>query len=242
MSIITLNQTGKEKKMEQLTFRHELKHFINYFDYYSLISRLKQITKPDPHVDSTGTYMIHSIYFDNADDKALFEKINGFNKREKFRMRYYKGSSEFIKLEKKSKINGLCNKQSVKLTREQCEKLLANDYLWLRESSEELLLELYTKMKNEGIRPKTISCYRRMPFVYAPGNVRITIDSELRTAMSSLDFLNQELPMVSVGTADTMILEVKYDEFLPDIIKDIVQIGTRPATACSKYALSRSFI
>ena len=92
-----------------IRYRHEWKHFINYADLLSIRARLRAVAVPDPHAEN-GIYRIRSLYFDNLGDKALREKIDGVNMREKFRIRYYNGDTSFINLEKKSKRNGLGTK------------------------------------------------------------------------------------------------------------------------------------
>ena len=98
-----------------MKFRHEWKHEINYSDMLVLRHRLKAVARCDPNAPN-GRYFIRSMYFDTPYDKALKEKINGISRREKFRIRYYNGDTSFIRLEKKSKIDGLCGKQSASLT------------------------------------------------------------------------------------------------------------------------------
>lgn len=222
-------------------FRHEIKHYINIADYITLKQRLKFIAKQDSHVDDTGTYRIRSLYFDNADDKALREKIEGINNREKFRIRYYNDDYSYIKLEKKSKINGLCTKRSARLSREQCESIINGDIAWLKEAQDPLLIELYTKMNNQQLKPKTLVDYVREPYIYEPGNVRITIDSEIRTGLYSRDLFNENVSMLAAAPKNILILEVKFDEFLPGIIQDIVQVSNRRSAAVSKYAVCRTF-
>ena len=99
--------------------RHEYKHQINYEDYLVIRSRLRMLARPDSHAGVDGKYLIHSLYFDNFSDRALREKIDGVDRREKFRIRYYNENTDYIRLEKKSKLRGLCEKQSAKLTREE---------------------------------------------------------------------------------------------------------------------------
>ena len=226
---------------EGLKFRHELKHTINRSDYFALRSRLRAVAKVDKNVDETGKYRIRSLYFDNIHDKALREKIDGVNNREKFRIRYYNDNFSFIKLEKKSKINGLCNKQATSITKEQCESLLEGDIGWMKESKDPLIMELYTKMNYQQLRPRTLVDYMREPFVYEPGNVRITIDSDIRTGLYTKDLFDLEAPMIRVDEADTMILEVKFDAFLPDVMADIIQTNHRRSSAFSKYAVCRMY-
>ncbi|MDU4882639.1 polyphosphate polymerase domain-containing protein [uncultured Clostridium sp.] len=221
--------------------RHELKFFINVSDYFAIKNRIKHIAFIDKNADSYGSYHIRSLYFDNFNDKALLEKINGYSRREKFRIRYYNDNFDFIRLEKKSKVNGLCTKFSAPLTKEQCEKILNNDINWMLNSDKSLIQELYFKMKSQMLRPKTVVDYTREAYIYKPGNVRITIDSNVRTGICSQDMFNTALPTMKIPNNDTIILEVKFDEFLPDIIKDTIQTNTRKAASISKYASSRMF-
>ena len=187
-----------------------------------------------------GIYRIRSLYFDTPYDTALREKIDGVNRREKFRIRYYNGDTSFISLEKKSKLNGLCAKESCLLSLNEAEKIANNDISWMKDTERPLCTELYLKMKNTGLKPKTVVDYTREPFVFAPGNVRVTIDSDIRSGLLSKEFLNQSLPTVPAGQA-AIILEVKWDEFLPDIIKDAVTIPGRTVCAFSKYERCRIY-
>ncbi len=222
-----------------MQFRHEYKHILTYPEYIGLKHRLKVICRPDMNAGDKSEYMVRSLYFDNYKDKALLEKIDGVNRREKFRIRYYNNDTEFIRLEKKSKINGLCNKQSAKISAEEVREIIEGRHEFLRDSGKELFIELYFKMVTERIKPKVITCYNREVFIYPAGNVRITLDTDVRTGLSSIDFLNVNVPTIKAG--NNIILEVKYDEFLPEFIRQTIQIEARSHSAFSKYAASRSF-
>lgn len=225
--------------MRKIKYRHELKQEISYLDMLVLRQRLLAVMQRDLHA-ADGKYEIRSLYFDNARDKALREKTDGVNVREKFRIRYYNGDSSFIKLEKKSKINGLCLKESARLTKEETQAIINGNVGWMKDSSESLIRELYIKMITQGLRPKTIVDYTREPFIFAPGNVRVTLDYNIRTGMLGTDFFNMSCTTIPAGE-DAIILEVKWDEFLPDIIRDIVQLKNGRAGAFSKYAACRIY-
>lgn len=231
----------KENPKEKMKFRHELKFAINLSDYYAIKSRLKVVTQPDKNVGPDGAYHIRSLYFDNIHDKALREKIDGVNNREKFRIRYYNKDFSYIKLEKKSKCNGLCNKQATSITKTQCECLLEGDLEWMKYAGDPLILELYTKMHYEQLRPRTLVDYKREPFVYKAGNVRITIDQDIRTGLYAKNLFDLETPTIHTDTNGVIILEVKYDDFIPEIITDIIQMGSRRHGAYSKYAVCRMY-
>ena len=222
-----------------MKYRHEWKHEISYGDMLVLRQRLSAVMKRDVHAID-GKYLIRSLYFDNVSDKALREKVDGVNIREKFRIRYYNNDSSLIHLEKKSKVNGLCLKDSATLTKEQAQAIVNGDYAWMVDSGVPLVQELYSKMMSQGLRPKTIVDYLREPFVFAPGNVRITLDYNIRTGMNCTDFLNPDCVTVPAGDAP-IILEVKWDEYLPDIIRDAVQLPNCRVGAFSKYAVCRIY-
>lgn len=222
-----------------MKFRHELKHEITVSDRIALERRLSAVAKRDINsVD--GKYEIRSLYFDNLKDKALLEKIAGVNIREKFRLRYYNGDTSYIVLEKKSKVNGLCNKVSARVSEDEVKKILSGDIGWMAKSERALLCELYSKMQSQGLRPKTIVDYTREAFTYAPGNVRVTLDYNIRTGMLSTDFLDFRSVTVP-ACGNVTVLEVKWDEFLPDIIRDAVQLKNTRTAAFSKYAACRIY-
>ena len=224
-----------------MKMRHEIKHEITYHDMIILRKRLQTVMKRDSYAKD-GIYKIRSLYFDNISDKALREKIDGVNHREKFRIRYYNDDTSFIRLEKKSKKSGLGNKQMAPLTIEEAQKIIDGDYEWMKSCKDRpLILELYTKMVLQGLRPKTIVDYIREPFTFDAGNVRVTLDYNIRTGLKCTDFLNSDCITIPAGDTNTIILEVKWDNYLPDIIKDIVQLEGRRGAAFSKYAISRIY-
>lgn len=221
-----------------MKFRHEYKHYLSYSDYLSIRQRLMAVLNYDRHVDGSGEYKIRSLYFDNYKDKALREKLNGINYREKFRIRCYNDSDSLIRLEKKSKINGLTNKVSTQLTPQQTQMIIDGDIQWMIESDDKLIHEFYSKIKSQLLRPKTIVDYVREPFVFRAGNVRITFDKQISSGISSTEFFDDKLPTVRAGDA-SVILEVKYDEFLPDFIRNMIQTNNCQSSAFSKYAACR---
>lgn len=222
-----------------MDFRHELKHEISLSDMITIRQRLRAIARTDPHAID-GKYKIRSLYFDDLFDTALREKIDGVNIREKFRIRYYNDDLFMIRLEKKSKRAGLGNKQSAVLTRDEAQAIVDGDYEWMVHSERPLATEFYRKLVGGGLKPKTIVDYTREAFIYGPGNVRVTLDYDIRTGLQCVDFLNPDCIMIPAGSAP-MIMEVKWDAFLPDIIRDAVQLEGRRTTAFSKYAACRIY-
>lgn len=222
-----------------MDYRHEWKYEINRTDLFILRQRLGAVASVDSHTVD-GKYRIRSLYFDNAFDKALREKVEGVSRREKFRIRYYNGDTSLIRLEKKSRTGSLLRKQSAVLTDFQVRDMLKGCVDWMADGGEDLIGELYCKMRTQGLKPKIIVDYMREPFVFGPGNVRVTLDYDIRTGFECADFLEPSCITVPAGDAP-VILEVKWDEFLPDIIRDAIRIPGRRAAAFSKYAQCRIY-
>lgn len=221
-----------------MEFRHEHKHEITFADLLVLRQRLRAVARPDPHAVG-GRYQIRSLYFDTPSDTALREKLDGVSRREKFRIRYYNGDTSLIHLEKKCKAGGLGSKQVEALTAEQAQRIADGALDWMAADERPLVRELYAKMRTRLLAPKTIVDYTREPFAYEPGGVRVTLDYDIRTGLSCTDFLK---PCVTVPAGSApILLEVKWDAFLPSVIRDAVQLENRRATAFSKYAQCRIY-
>ncbi|MBR4168994.1 MAG: polyphosphate polymerase domain-containing protein [Lachnospiraceae bacterium] len=220
-----------------MQFRHECKHEISYSDMIAIRQRMRAVAAADPHAVD-GKYRIRSLYFDTPEDKALIEKQSGISRRQKFRIRYYNGDTSFIHLEKKSKAGGLGTKVQAVLTYAQAQAIVDGNTDWMMESDDPLIRELYTHMKSERLQPKTIVDYTREPFVFGPGHVRVTLDYNIRSGLGCLDFLNPDC--ITVPAADNIcILEVKWDNYLPDIIRDAVHLPHARTEAFSKYEACR---
>lgn len=222
-----------------LDFRHEWKHEINWSDLIAIRQRLRAVAEPDIHgID--GKYFIRSLYFDDWADTALREKLDGISRREKFRIRYYNFDTSVIHLEKKSKMNGLGTKVMANLMVQEAQAIVDGDIEWMKDCDRPLVQELYYKMSTRGLKPKTIVDYTREAFFYPPGNARVTLDYDIRTGLCCTDFLNPNCVTMQAGDAP-IVLEVKWDEFLPGIIRDAVQLTGRYTSAFSKYAICRIY-
>ena len=222
-----------------LQYRHEWKHRLSAADMIVLRQRLSAFMQPDPHAKG-GRYFIRSLYFDTPEDTALREKLDGINQREKFRIRFYDFDTSVIHLEKKSKSNGLGTKQSAVLTAEQAQKIVDGEIDWMLTDPQPLIRELYSKMVTQRLQPKTIVDYVREPFVFSPGNVRVTLDYNICTGLSYTQLLDPNCPTVPIAD-DPILLEVKWDQFLPDLVRSAVQLEDRRAGSFSKYAACRMY-
>ena len=220
-----------------MEYRHEWKHEISPGDVVALRSRLRAVARPDSH-GTDGKYFVRSLYFDTPTDLALRQKLDGVDRREKFRIRYYDGDLSLIHLEKKCRQSGLGWKETASLTPEEAQALAEGRCLTA--CREPLLWELISKMRTQGLGPKTIVDYTREAYLFGPGNVRVTLDYDLRTSLSCAGFLDPGCVTIPAGDAP-ILLEVKWDAFLPDIIRDAVQLEGRHTSAFSKYAACRIY-
>ena len=222
-------------------YRHELKYSVSYAGYLALRARLRPVMEPDPHAGGDGCYTIRSIYFDNYSDTVLREKLDGVRKREKFRLRWYNDELSLIHLEKKMKHDNLCLKLSAQLTEEECRALCAGRVDWMLAHPAPLVRELRCKMTLQQLRPRVLVSYLREPYVYGPGNVRLTFDSHIRTSLFRRELLDRGPDISAADSPGDMLMEVKYDAFLPEIIAALLQTEGLRQQAFSKYGACRRY-
>ena len=229
------------QKRNQLPARHELKYFIHPAEVEALRARLRPVLKMDSHCRGGKPYVIRSLYFDDIEDSAYFDKQAGVMNRDKYRIRIYRYSDAEIFLERKRKLGDLIQKSSVQITRRLCEQIIAGDPRGLYKANNPLLKDAYVQMRTRLLRPSVIVDYEREAYLHPAQNVRITFDLKLRSGLSSVDLFNPKLATVCPHDENTEILEIKFDNYLPDYISGLMA-GTRAErSAISKYILCRRF-
>ena len=222
-----------------MDYRHEVKHVITAGDATAIRASLSAVAHLDPHAQEKGYYRIRSLYFDDPMNTALREKLDGVNERRKYRIRYYNDDLNYIMLECKMKRDGVGCKPQARLTLEETQKILRGEIDWMIQSGRPLLAALYVEMKTRFLAPKTVVEYKRVPFIYGPGNVRVTIDWAIRTGAPK-DFLNPD-GLTLPTEEDILLLEVKWDEYLPGVIRKATALKSRMPSAFSKYAACRVY-
>lgn len=228
---------GSEKTEK---FRNELKYVCSEGELQLILARIRPLCPRDPHVSDSGIYNIRSVYFDDAQNTCLHENENGTDPREKFRIRIYNGSDARITLECKKKERSMTHKDICLLTRQQCEGILAGNFPQPL-ADQALLRKFYAQYAKDYLRPKVVVAYERTPFVYSAGNVRITFDRNIGSTTHIGDFFQEYLPLRPVLPVGKHVLEVKYDEFLPDFLYAVMNLGSLQAAPFSKYFLCRKF-
>ncbi|MBE5775181.1 MAG: polyphosphate polymerase domain-containing protein [Clostridiales bacterium] len=230
-----------QQKREKLPARHELKYFINEGEIEVLRRRLTPVMRLDSHCIDGEPYAIRSLYFDDVDDSAWYDKQAGVMHRDKYRIRIYNYSDAEIFLERKRKMGDLIQKSSARITRRLCDQLVAGDPTGLFKSANPLLQDMYVQMRTRLLRPRVIVDYFREAYVHPAENTRITFDLELRSGLFSTDLFNPELPTVCPHDRNVQILEVKFDNYLPAHIAAMLSGVSAERSAISKYVMCRRF-
>lgn len=225
----------------QPLYRHELKYVLDNLQAAVLAARLPQIMQKDSHSGPEGRYEIRSLYFDDFRNSCYQDVENGTDPREKFRMRIYNHSDQRIRLELKRKEAGKTFKRSCALTRQQADLLIAGRNIPWDDGMDPLLKKFYIWFETRRARPAVIVEYDRVPFVHPDGNVRVTLDLNIRSSTRFDCFFQPRLPSRPIMPNGKQLLEVKYDQLIPDPIYRSIQTNQLQQTAYSKYYLCRKF-
>ena len=226
-----------------LPLRHELKFFINEMQYELLSRALDRLLQRDPNGDENNEYHIRSLYFDTIFNDALFEKLDGVQNRNKYRIRIYNFSDRVIKLECKTKFDTLISKRSISIPRSLCDQLTAGDPAGLETTRSGLLHDMYREMTTRLLRPAVVVDYVREAYTHPAEEVRITFDKQLRSGLWGRDLFDRHLPTVPVFDNSELILEVKYNRVLPPYLRDVLSHYCAGAgrSAISKYTWCRRY-
>lgn len=220
-------------------FRHEYKYLISKASAELLKLRLKGFMDSDPHTGPTGRYTIRSLYFDDLAADAFYDKVSGVDNRTKYRIRCYNYSDSIFKLEKKEKKGHLTRKTAQSLTLSQVQAIQKNPRI---PCGDGLAEELRLFCSSRGGKPMVLVDYDRTPFVCADGNTRITIDENLRTLPYKGDLFASPNAMIPVMEPEQVILEVKFDDFLPGHFSACLEDIPKAPMAISKFALCMNFL
>ncbi|HPU63928.1 MAG TPA: polyphosphate polymerase domain-containing protein [Mobilitalea sp.] len=219
--------------------RHEYKYYINTFVYHEIRERLRQVLHKDSNMKDDEGYLISSLYFDDVFNSAEYEKINGTRFRKKYRIRLYNHDDSLIKLECKIKFNNYISKEGAVLTRQEYDSILKGDYEFLISRNEDICKKIYSEFTANMLRPVTVVEYLREAYVHELGNVRITFDKNISASIGSLDVFDPDYETVKVPLQGMMVMEVKYDDYIPDYIRKIIHSGQMVGCAISKYIMCR---
>lgn len=222
-------------------YRHEQKYLLDAMQAAVLKTRVHYLLPLDIHADGEHGYDIHSLYFDDHGDTCLWENEQGYDRRSKFRIRYYNNETHHLTLEKKSKQSGMTLKEQAPISEAQCRMLMAGQYPEITPELSPELARLLTEMRLRDMIPKVIVSYHRVPYTYQAGNVRVTFDEAICSSNEVREFLSGQWSRRPVLPAGQSLLEVKWDELLPQHIKAQLALDSLQWTAFSKYYICRKF-
>ena len=217
-------------------YRNEWKYLIDTAQKEAICSRLAPVLKLDPNARNGG-YSLRSLYFEDYFHTAYSEKDAGVLLRKKYRIRIYDYSDRSIKLERKKKVGSYICKESASLTRDQFYRIIDGDYGFLLQSEQPLCQEFYCECVSNVMRPRTIVDYERQPWILDAGTVRITFDMDVRAAVGSFDIFDPTLPCLPVLEPGKCVMEVKFTEFIPGFVREVLPDRASEFTAVSKYVL-----
>lgn len=223
--------------LEEAMFRYEQKYLINRYQYEEIRPVLDAMSERDTHVKEKSEYMIRSLYFDDMYRSAYNEKTDGIYQRKKYRIRIYNCSDEVINLECKYKVGAYINKEFLRLTRDEFDKILVGDSSFLLKKDSQMAKEFYVDVCTKLLKPHVIVDYEREPFVFDAGNVRITFDKNVRAGYWWEDFFARNIPVYNVYKEDKIILEIKFTGYLPERIHQIFKVRNFIQISASKFCL-----
>ncbi|MCA9392163.1 polyphosphate polymerase domain-containing protein [candidate division WWE3 bacterium] len=222
-----------------LTQRHELKFYIHRVEYEQLRLKLLKLLSCDAYQRDPEGYFIRSLYFDDLHDTAVNEKLAGIEKRSKLRLRIYSYDQDWAKLENKIKDNNYVRKVSQTITKQEALNLINGDYQFLLNYDNNYARALYFDFATIYRRPVTVIDYYRDAYMLDFNNIRVTFDKNLRSTTSNFDLFNPNLPTHPLQFDQVVIMEIKFDNFLPPWFLKIIHAERFTQSAVSKYCLAR---
>ena len=219
--------------------RHEIKFYISYADYEHARQLLSHLMTPDPNQADPRGYFIRSLYFDDILDSSVEEKLDGIERRDKYRIRIYDPSQSWAKLERKRKHNQYVDKSSVSISRSEARALIDGNADFLLEKDSDAARSIYFDFCRKYFRPTVVVDYDREVFILDYNEIRVTFDKNLRVSTSDFDLFNPQLVTQPLQRADTIIMEVKFNVCLPPWFANLLRLDGTTAQAISKYCQGR---
>jgi hypothetical protein len=219
-------------------YRAEDKYNCSLNELYILQRRLEGVLKADSNESCPDGYSIISLYFDDLRDTCLYDTLDGVEIRDKYRIRIYNNSLDTIKLEVKSKKDSRILKKSKTITKEEMDRLIRGECIEDSASVDDPATLFNLAIRTGGLRPKVIVAYERKAYIFGPGNTRITFDRNVRTSSRIEDFGSADISYDFLNEYEN-VLEVKYDEFIPGFLLQLLELGNLQQTSYSKYQLCR---
>lgn len=231
--------SSTERRFISRVYRHELKYFLNQTDYAVLSNILRRTLQADPHGDPRNEYWIRSLYFDSAQNDDYYQKIMGAQIRKKIRLRIYDAAQRDVKLEIKNKHGQYMLKETALLSREEAAALIGGDRDILLRKPDPIRERVYYFMSLDYYHPAVIVDYEREAYICPIQNIRLTFDKRIRAGMADFNIFDRNIAMTPVFDTDMMVLEIKYNRFFPDWLRNILANFDGVREAIGKYCYGR---
>lgn len=218
--------------------RHELKYYISVRDYEYARTLLGTLMHRDTHSPPRG-YPIRSLYFDDINDSSVIEKLDGVEYRDKYRLRTYDPSLDWVKLERKRKNNNYVEKTSVRLTKDDALRLMNHDHQVLQEKESTDAQSLYYDFSKKFLQPVIVIDYLREAYTLPYNEIRVTFDKEISIATHDFNLFDPALETYRIQRTDVIIMEVKYNVCLPSWFTPLMNLESATTSAISKYTQGR---
>lgn len=219
-------------------YRHELKFICPDSELKLAEHSIRSVMSPDSHADKNGEYLIRSVYFDDIYRSCFYDNENGVSPRTKYRIRTYNRLADRILLERKIKDSGLTAKTACNLDIDKCNMLLSRENVYdCRDGSDGLYDRFIADYRSRLLKPVILIEYVRKPYVFAPGNVRVTFDMNISASRDVMKLFDEHISRIGILPASFGILEVKYDDFLPDAVLRLVNRPHMQQSTFSKFYL-----
>ncbi len=220
-------------------YRNEWKYQCGDADLSKIEGKLNGVIARDRHGED-GVYYIHSLYFDDVFDTCASDTEAGLTSRFKYRIRYYGDNADFLRLEKKEKLDGRCHKKSCVITGDEYDRILNGDLDELLWSTDKPVLKEFCINSMMGLfRPKAIIDYERTAYVDPVTNERITFDRNISVSGAIDEFLTGDYLRYPILPRNQHVLEVKYDYILTSTLRHLVSDEGLTQSSFSKYYLGR---
>lgn len=239
--VVCLRMRKKDDRTESRKYRYELKFLCTQLQIEMLCAQLDVLMEKDWHSGADGLYTVRSLYFDDYGNSAMKQKEDGIDERKKYRIRsYLSGMDKSFRLEIKYRNRDKIRKESCDLTAEEVGKILRGESVEAAyDSGRAVFAQFELARERMLLSPAVIVEYDRTPYVYPEGNVRITMDRNICASPDTGEFLRKDIVTVPVLERGAHLLEVKYDEYLPDFLRQALQIVSLDKISFSKYYLCR---
>ncbi len=222
--------------------RYELKFYLTLREAAFIGKRLATFLNIDHNAClDKGGYCISSLYFDSVNCASSWEKLGGFKKREKFRIRIYNPpwtSGDTIKFEIKRKDGDLVEKQAFQFDIQEARALINGDTSPFYQKISKHSILSYLKFRSGFYKPLVIIDYFRKAFYAYPNNLRITLDYDLAASNDFKHFLHPGVQrQSSLILSQYCILEIKFNKSFPNQYKFLFDGLISVRSAVSKYVM-----